>query len=111
MRREGRNGTAKENGPYREEGRERKGDQDDAPERVLFSIYGTFRYREMRLFSGERREDLCSSVLFTTVAGAGREKPMNGVRVRYRHGNCCSVSFYANLKQYDTAISRAQNMK
>lgn len=23
---------------------------------------------------------------------------MNGIRVRYRHGNCCSVSFYANLK-------------
>jgi len=45
----------------------------DAPERVLFSIYGTFRYREMRLFSRERREDLCSSVLFTIVAGAGRE--------------------------------------
>lgn len=30
------------------------------------------------------------------------EKAMNGIR--YRHGNCCSVSFYANLKQFDTAL-------
>lgn len=70
-----REGTrSKENGPWGwRRGGEREGEQDDALERVLFSIYGTFRYREMRLFSRERREDLCSSVLFTIVGGARRE--------------------------------------
>ena len=62
------------------------------------------------VFSLESAGRICVVRYCLQSLEAPDEKPMNGIRVRYRHGNCCSVSFYANLK-YDTILSQTtQNM-
>nr|XP_012218776.1 PREDICTED: LIRP isoform X2 [Linepithema humile] len=58
---------------------------------MFTSSYGTFRYREVRLFLRERREDLCSSVLFTIVGSAPDEKPMNAAIIDTMSANRLNV--------------------